>query len=61
MGDPKLESLMMTGRGGKRFLASPNVPKRKTSCRASQENTNFILRPSRFIVKTVLLLARLGP
>ena len=43
-GDPNLESLMMTEeeRDFETFaLASPSVPKRKTSWRASQENTKF--------------------
>ena len=44
-GDPKLENLMMTEEEERDFetfaLASPNVSKRKTSWRASQENTKF--------------------
>ena len=44
-GDPKVERLMMTGEKERDFetfaLASPNIPKRKTSWRASQENTKF--------------------
>ena len=42
---PKLENLMMTEEEERDFetfaLASPNVSKRKTSWRASQENTKF--------------------
>ena len=44
-GDPKFENLMMTEEEERDFetfvLASPNVSKRKTSWRASQENTKF--------------------
>ena len=44
-GDPKLENILMTEEGERDFetfaLASPNVTKRKTSWRASQENTKF--------------------
>ena len=64
-GDNKLENLMMTEEEERDFetfaLASLNVSKRKTSWRASQEKQNFILRPSSFIIRTILLLARLGP
>ena len=61
--DNKLENLMMTEeRDFETFaLASLNVSKRNTSWRASQDKQNFILRPSRFIIRTILLLARLGP
>ena len=63
--DNKLENLMMTEEEERDFetfaLASLNVSKRKTSWRASQDKQNFILRPSRFIIRTILLLARLGP
>ena len=63
-GDNKLENLMMTEDEERDFetfaLASLNVFKRKTSWRASQEKQNCILRPSRFINRTILLLARLG-
>ena len=63
--DNKLGNLMMTEEDERDFetfaLASLNVSKRKTSWRASQDKQNFILRPSRFIIRTILLLARLGP
>ena len=63
--DNKLENLMMTEEEERDFetfaLASLDVSKRKTSWRASQDKQNFILRPSRFIIRTILLLARLGP
>ena len=68
LADNKLENLMMTEEEERDFetclylpLASLNVSKRKTSWRASQDKQNFILRPSRFIIRTILLLARLGP
>ena len=45
LGDPKLENLMMTEEEERDLetfaLASPNVSKRKSSWRASQENTKF--------------------
>ena len=63
--DNKLENLMMTEEEERDFetfaLASLNISKRKTSWRASQDKQNFILRPSRFIIRTILLLARLDP
>ena len=47
-GDPKLENLMMTEEEERDFetfaLASPNVSKRKSSWRASQENTKLYSR-----------------
>ena len=63
-GDPILENLMMTEEEERDFetfaLASPNVSKRKSRGGPLKRIQNFILRP-RFIMRTILLLARLGP
>ena len=64
-GDPKLESLVMTEeeeRDFETFALPLRTYLRERPCGGPLKRIlNFILRPSRFIVRTILSLTRLGP